>query len=149
MTATILTPAPIARKAEVFMLLRDYMGNAQRCAIHSALRGEERAYFRQLLSDYVALVQAMPATYETQGEHIAYLHYFTGSADFYITEKDAGCSDDEPGIGQVQAFGLADLFHDGGELGYISLPEITAAGAELDLHWTPRPLSEIRAERAA
>jgi hypothetical protein len=31
-----------------------------------------------------------------------------------------------------------------GELGYISLPEITQAGAELDLYFTPAPVSTFR-----
>ena len=85
----------------------------------------------------------MPKTYEQDGlgeEAVVHLHYFTGSADWWITEKDS----DPDGEGQVQAFGLADLFQDGGELGYISLVEILAAGAELDLHWTPKPLAHAR-----
>jgi hypothetical protein len=80
---------------------------------------------------------------------VAYLHYFAGGqANWYITEKDKGCPDDEDyggpgGPPQQQAFGLADLFGDGGELGYISIAEILANRGELDLHWTPKPLSEI------
>jgi hypothetical protein len=39
--------------------------------------------------------------------------------------------------------GLADLFADGGELGYISIPELLENGAHLDLAFTPKPLSAI------
>lgn len=62
--------------------------------------------------------------------------------------KDAGSQDDpadEKGK-QHQAFGVADLFGDGGELGYISIPEITAEGAELDFHWTPKTIAQVRSE---
>ena len=42
-----------------------------------------------------------------------------------------------------------DLCGDGGELGYISIAELIQLGAELDLHWTPRTLAEVRAKVAA
>lgn len=61
----------------------------------------------------------MDKTYEQDGkgeESIAYLHYFRGSADWYILEKDS-----EPE--QFQAFGWADL-GGGGELGYISIIDL-------------------------
>jgi hypothetical protein len=90
----------------------------------------------------------MPKTGEQDGkgeQATAYLHYFAGGqASWYITEKDAGSPDDDPGTGQIQAFGLADLFGDGGELGYISIAEILENGGELDFHFTPKTLAEIR-----
>ena len=80
----------------------------------------------------------MPRGYEQDGKGdsaIAYLHYFTGSCDWYITERD---TTDE----QHQAFGLADLGY-GPELGYISVQELIENGAELDLYFEPKPLKEI------
>ena len=74
---------------------------------------------------------------------VAHLHYFRGGSDWWITELDAGSEDDEEPGQQRQAFGLADLGY-GAELGYIDIEELVAAGVELDLHWTPKPLSEIR-----
>jgi len=68
--------------------------------------------------------------------HIAHLHYFTGSGDWYITERDTSTE-------QHQAFGLADLGY-GGELGYISIAELIANNVELDLHFTPQPLAQLR-----
>jgi hypothetical protein len=50
---------------------------------------------------------------------------------------------------QVQAFGLADLFGDGGELGFISIEEILENGGELDFYWTPKTLGAIRGKVAA
>jgi hypothetical protein len=86
----------------------------------------------------------MPKTGETdaQGDDaIVHLRYFAGgSAEFLITEKDI----DTDGEGQIQAFGLADLFGDGGEEGYISLREIVENGGELDFHFKAKPLKDAR-----
>ena len=79
----------------------------------------------------------MPKTYETDGQGlkaVAHLHYFTPAFDFYITEKDRSG-------GTKQAFGLA-CAHER-ELGYISIRQLVEAGADLDLHWTPKTLAEI------
>jgi hypothetical protein len=92
----------------------------------------------------------MPKSYETDGQGdkaIAHLHYFAGGSDFYITEKDKGDGRDEVPGQQHQAFGLSDVFGDGGELGYVSIAELIQHKVELDLYWTPRTLAEIRKER--
>ncbi|MBL0011067.1 MAG: DUF2958 domain-containing protein [Nitrosomonas sp.] len=81
----------------------------------------------------------MPKTYGQDGmgdKAIAYLHYFSGGSDWYITEKDM---EDE----QLQAFGLANLGQ-GGELGYISIQELIDAGVEIDLYWTPKTIGQIK-----
>lgn len=50
--------------------------------------------------------------------------------------------------GQLQAFGLADLFGDGGELGYINIAElIEHPRIELDWHWKPITLAQLRERR--
>jgi len=119
-----------------------FVGPAQRQAVYHGLRGEEKQYFADTLRRIAGLIEGMPKTYESESvaDPIVWLHYFTAGADWYITEKDV----DTDGQGQAQAFGLADLFNDGGELGYISIAEITGAGAELDFHFTPAPLSLVR-----
>jgi hypothetical protein len=71
-----------------------------------------------------------------------YLHYFRGSCDWYIMEKDI----DSHGDGQSQAFGLADLGY-GGELGYISIQELCECGVELDLHFKPISFGELKTKR--
>jgi hypothetical protein len=119
--------------------LRPFIGWQQLDAVGDLCRGEERQFFKNKLVELAALVGAMPKTYETDGQGkqaIAQLHYFTGDCDWYITERD--CEDR-----QLQAFGLANMGY-GAELGYISLEEILACGAELDLHWTPKTLAEIK-----
>lgn len=129
----------VTRMAEArrFMSVRQYR------TIASLMVGEEGEWFRDKLMQVAATIAAMPSTHGTNGQGdnaIAHLRYFAGGyASFYLTEKDC-----EPGP-QSQAFGLAHLGPDyDPELGYISLPELFQAGAELDLHFTPAPLSEIR-----
>lgn len=122
------------------------------------------------LSDYekhalAKRIAAMPGTYETEGQGraaIAHMRYFIPSAGslggehsrrgvsagsgpaWYITERDISADD---GNGNAQAFGLADLFADGGELGYISIPELLENGAWLDLAFVPVSLDQIERER--
>jgi hypothetical protein len=104
-------------------------------------RGEEKQFYFDKMCELAGIVRKMPKTYEQcVKDPVAYLHYFTGSADFYITEKDMDCPDSP---GQHQAYGLADRYHDGGEIGYISIVELLANGAELDFHFTPKPLSAV------
>jgi len=57
--------------------------------------------------------------------------------DWYITERDMETD-------QLQAFGLANLGY-GGELGYISIEELKSSNVEIDLHWTPKTLREVKA----
>lgn len=119
--------------------LTDFISFAQNCALFTGLQGEERGYFVETIEKMGKLIEDMPKSYETDGQGdkaVAVLHYFVGSCDWYITEKDME-------VEQLQAFGLANLGY-GGELGYISIKEIVAAGAELDLHWTPKALSECK-----
>lgn len=140
-----MTPIPTAKETTIALAsLAQFIGPAQRRILaQNASRGEERDYFRSMICDLAAKVAAMPKTYETDGQGYratAHLHYFAGGqANWYITEKDC----DPDGEGQIQAFGLADLFGDGGELGYISIAEIIEAGGELDLYWTPKTLGAI------
>lgn len=125
--------------------LRGFIPQPELCAIGEACRGEERQFFFDKIVEMAGIVSGMPKTYETdsQGDQaIAYLHYFSRGADWYITEKDAGDGPDD--TEQHQAFGLADLGH-GGELGYISIVELVQNGVELDLYFTPKPLAAIRA----
>ena len=140
--------------AQAFTTLKDFLGPQQVAVLAQMARsGEEREFFRDKLCSLAHLVDTMPKTYDQDGkgdEAIVYLHYFAdGQASWWITEKDAGSPEDAPGTGQVQAFGLADLFGDGGELGYISIAEILECGGELDLYFRPRTLGEVKRKLAA
>ena len=121
-------------------VLRGFMSSAQINTFGNAMRGEEAQYFVEKAVEMANVVKTMPKTYEQDGmgdQAVVYLHYFVGSADWYITERDM---DKE----QLQAFGLADLGQGFPELGYISIDEITKSGAELDLHWSPKTIAEIK-----
>jgi len=95
------------------------------------------------------IVNNMPKTYSQDGlgnRAYVFLHYFYGSADWYITEKDKGNKLDKvmPDSSEtLQAFGYADLGY-GGEFGYISIDEIVDTNmVELDLYWNIKPLYEV------
>lgn len=129
----------IADVNAVMPLLKQFISAAQLVAIGSVIRGEEGQFFKDKLIEVANVIQTMPKTYGQDGmgdKAIAYMHYFKGSGDWHITEKDM---EDE----QLQAFGLADLGY-GGELGYISIRELIDAGVELDLNWTPKTIGEIK-----
>ena len=122
------------------MNINKFLCVAQRFAISEAAEGEEGEFFLDKLQELQKTIDTMPKTYEQDGkgdDAIVYLHYFLGGMDWYITERDM--EDD-----QLQAFGLADLGY-GGELGYISIQELIDNGVELDLHWKPKTLAEVKA----
>lgn len=129
-------------------VLAPFIGHTQRAVLLHNLRGEEGEFFAEKLQSLARVVATMPETYQTEGQGenaLAHLHYFAGGrASWYITEKDSN----PDGDGQLQAFGLADLFGDGGEVGYISISELIANGAELDLYWKPAPLLSLRHQAA-
>jgi len=134
-------PATKLDAAAALHSLRGFIGKSQLHLIDQGCWGEERQYFYDKLVQMAGIVTTMPKTYEQDGlgdNAIAHLHYFKGSCDWYITEKDS-----EPD-GQHQAFGLANLGY-GGELGYISIVELIELDVELDLHFTPCTLAEIKA----
>src|SRR5574340_114196 len=114
----------------------------QLAIIRECLEGEEREFFIDKMNEMKAVIETMPVTYsqsEAGDEAVAYLHYFYRNCDWYITEKDM------EGDGTEQAYGMADLGY-GPECGYISIQEITQSGiyVELDLHWEPKTLAEIK-----
>lgn len=122
-----------------FAAISPFIGSRQSQALVRGRNGEERSFFNAKIVELAEMIAGMPKTYEQDGkgdEAVAYLHYFLGSWDWYVTEKDMD------GDGTEQAFGLVFGFET--ELGYIAIEEITQAGAELDLHWTPRPLASVR-----
>jgi hypothetical protein len=138
-TATAARTETEARAALAQLRRAGFIGQPQGSVIQTLFRGEERQYFFDKICELHQAIQAMPKTYDQDGlgsKAVVHLHYFYRHADWYITEKDVLQN-------QSQAFGLADLGY-GGEMGYISLIEITGLGAELDFHWTPKTLAAVR-----
>ena len=131
---------------EAIKTVKQFTSNGQFQAMREGLRGDESQHFQDKLMEYGERINTMPKTYEQDGkgdQAVAYLHYFTGGCDWYITEKDS-----EPV--QLQAFGYANLGDDqNAELGYISIVELLENGAELDLYFKPRTLAEIKQRKAA
>lgn len=131
-------------RAALGTTLLPFIGRTQRRLLRTLIEGEEASFFIDKVNELHRIVTTMPKVYEQDGlgdEAIAYLRYFAGgAAACWITERDLSAT-------QHQAFGLADLFGDGGELGYISLAEWLANGAEIDLHYTPQSLREIKESR--
>ena len=124
-------------------ILGHFISRLQLLTLAANAKGEEKSWFLAKIEELTKLFKTMPRVYEQDGkgeEAIVYLHYFIGGADWFITERDLS---DE----QYQAYGLADLFRDGGEMGYISIQEIIESGGELDFHWTPKTLREAKAGR--
>lgn len=103
--------------------------------------------FTDILSQLEKQVKTLPkiGRQESLGaEAIVYLHYFYGGSDWYITEWD----------GKDKTFGFAILNDDieMGELGYMSVQELTNTvtrygSVELDFHWRPKTLKEVRDKR--
>jgi hypothetical protein len=125
---------------EHIKVLRGIISPAQLNVMGDGCRREERSFFFDKFEELATTFKNMPKTYEQDGkgdQAVAYLHYFTSSRDFYITEKDM---EDE----QHQAFGLV-VTSEGSELGYISLIELAEFGAELDLHFEPTTIGDIKA----
>jgi len=139
-TATRPATSPIQRLAL-------WVTPAQRRALLQFARGEEGQWFLER-AEYVAnTITHMSGTYDQDGmgdQATAFLHYFTPGADFWILEKDTGAASDQPEDYQAQAFGLVRLAGGEPELGYISLPEILRAGAELDLYFEPTRVRVIK-----
>ena len=131
---------------------RHWMGRSQRMAIAQAIRGEEEEYFVNLLIDLKYFIENMPRTYETEKlqmkDKVVHLHYFGGSVDAWIVERDVGDSKYQAEIGpQHQAFGPITLSGESigeSEWGYISIQELIDNGVELDLYWTPKPVKEVK-----
>ncbi|WMT47950.1 MAG: DUF2958 domain-containing protein [Acidithiobacillus caldus] len=134
--------------------VRPFLGQQQLAATDGLLKeSEEKAFFSDKMRDLEGIIAAMPEIYGTDGmpdetRPVSLRYFGPGGQQWFIIEKDAGDpAKDGPGFPrQEQAFGLADLGMGYPEFGYISIPEITRAGAELDYNFTPTTLLEIKRE---
>lgn len=110
---------------------------------------EEHQFYRERLTDLLKTIQSLPKIYDTQHNPNApaLLHYF-GQSDYWITEA-ATIKDDPALLGQIEAYGLADLgLGFGASMGYLSIPDIVnTPGIEIDLHFNPIPYKDILAKR--
>jgi hypothetical protein len=129
-------------------ILATLTGPLQRTTLLRFLKGKEGEHYENALANVSRVWDAMPKTYETEGQGraaVAHLHFFVGGCDWWIVEKDS----DTDGVGQIQATGIADLGLGCREMGYISIPEILDCGAELDLYYQPATVGEIMGRSVA
>jgi hypothetical protein len=129
--------------------IRPWLGTSQAAFVADLMRrSEERDFFIGKMIELEGIITTMPSTRGQDGlgdQAIVYLHYFMGGYDAWITEKDIGDPDDLPEEFQNQMFGFSRYgLRDPSRLGYISLPEIRSGVVELDFHWTPTTVGDIR-----
>lgn len=125
--------------------LAPFMSHAQMACVTDLMRGEEAAYFEEVAARLASTVRTMPTVYqqdELGDEAVAHLHYFYRGMDWWITEKDTS-------VEQLQAFGLAHWQGNEPECGYINLDDFKRRHVELDFHWQPKTLREIKEKLAA
>ena len=122
---------------EIEATLKPFMPRKQaQILIQNLTTSEEAETFADIILTLAERVKAMPHPYETDGQGkaaTAQLHYFVGSYDAYIVEKDTAEK-------QIQAFGWASFGY-WFECGYISINELLDL-AELDLYFTPCAVAE-------
>ena len=122
---------------EIEATLKPFMPRKQaQILIQNLTTSEEAETFADIILTLAERVKAMPQPYETDGQGkiaTAQLHYFVGSYDAYIVEKDTAKK-------EIQAFGCASFGY-GFEAGYISVDELLEL-AELDLFFTPCPVGQ-------
>lgn len=124
-------------KNELEITLKNFMPHQQARTLKENLNDAEAAGFADCILTLAERIKTMPKIYETDGQGknaLAQLHYFVGSYDAYIVEKDTSEK-------QFQAFGWASFGY-GFEAGYISVDELLEL-AELDLYFTPCPVSQV------
>lgn len=114
--------------------LKGVIGGSQLACVRDLFHGEEREFFFDKMLELAGVVEQMPGLLNNLD--VVHLHYFIGGCDWYVCGVDRG---------SLQAFGLCCIHKD--EIGYLQLSEVSAR-AELDFHWTPKTLDEVRAERA-
>lgn len=128
-----------------FETARPFLSRAQFATLQELCNGSEGPYFDGRVRALACQLVAMPKTGEQDGEGVdpvVHLHYFLGGMDWYIVEKD-----EIGGVEQAYGFVVQRGDGQGAELGYISIAQIVACGAELDLYFEPCPLSQILAKK--
>jgi len=91
--------------------------------------------FQWVLQDLLEAVKDLPSRAPDKGgDTMVYLHYFYGSADWYIQEKD----------GDI-LYGFANIGDDqNAEFGTVYLKDLVEHGSiELDFHFTPTEMNKI------
>jgi len=135
--------------------MKHFISAEQVQTLKDIFKGEESKYALDIVKTLAGIIESVPKSYETEKtdtpDKILYLHYFYGSSNWYIIEKDRGNPEDdaEAGLtvgGQYQAFGYVILGGDtiNAEWGYIDIEELITNNVQLDFHWEPIKFSELK-----
>ena len=118
-------------------VLANFINPSQLQTMLLLTNGDEGGWYVDKLLELSRLIDDMYVPYgsEAHADPIVTLHYFCNGGDWWVIEKDSTPV-------QIQCFAYCDLGDP--ELGYVSIEELIANGVELDLHWIPKPLSEVR-----
>lgn len=122
------------------MMEQHLMPTGEAICLMQNLKGEEKEGIAELILNVYKQVRETPKLYgqENIKDPIVHFKYFRGSWTWFVTEFT--------NIHDAFGFVTSDMCPEG-ELGYLDLQDITQNGkAELDLHWTPKPLSEVKKE---
>lgn len=130
---------------------RHWIGLYQRLVLIQLVQGEEGQFYVDLLTNLKTTIEEMPKTYETEDvqikDKVVHLHYFGGTVDAWIVERDMGDQAGQVEIGpQHQAFGPVTLSAESiadSEWGYISIQDLIDNNIEIDLHWEPKTVKEV------
>lgn len=125
--------------------LRPFLSAQQWAGLAKAFRGGDAAHFMELLAGVADRVRAMQMEGEQEGQGdraTVQLRYFLASCDWYIVAQD-------PIAGIERASGFVAL--EGAALDadpvIISIAELAACGAQLDLCFKPCSVAQLKAER--
>jgi len=128
---------------EALSAIKHFLSREQAQVMRTLMDGEEGPYFQAKAREMAGIILGMPKTHETANnpDPVVYLHYFNGGSDWYVFERDMYEE-------QLQTYCYACLngWYDCAEVGLVSIEELCENGVELDLHWSPRPLSAIKEE---
>ncbi|WP_202783971.1 DUF2958 domain-containing protein, partial [Bathymodiolus thermophilus thioautotrophic gill symbiont] len=129
--------------------IKPFLPKQQYSVVSSDVDGSEYE-FKDVVNRLFKAISTMPEVYDPtekdkdegkdeDEDTIAYLHYFQGGSDWFITKK---ASDEN----QRLAFGYAVLNDDleMAELGYISIEELKGLNIDLDFHFEPATLGRIQ-----
>lgn len=128
---------------EKFKNIKNFMNEQQYLLISSDFDNSEYE-FLDIVNRLYNTITTMPKKYGQDGKGdgaVCYLHYFSSGSDWYITEKDTTQYSE-----QHQAFGYAVLNNDMemAELGFISIEELKTLNVELDFHFEPMKLGDVK-----
>lgn len=128
--------------AEIVAACREFVPHSQMRFCIGHLNGEEGQHFIDVLTKLADIWKGAATTRQTNGmgeSAVAFMHFFGGSFDLYLTEKDVEAE-------QLQAYGYVRIGrNEGFEAGYVDLTEIQAEPIiNVDFDFMPETIATLR-----